>query len=306
MKKIYFPAIFTISGLFSSCAFSIDPADIAVELNNRFNSEGAECSDNPGYACSGILIHTNDNTAGGLTGIEVTEHGKERGTVSFSFLRKDLRINAPNYNPIWGLSNYSGIIMSGKVYDIDLPLFCLYALDADTNMRGGNGCGKPQSKKKESKLLDYSYCREEGVLTAEQMVDKYYKIKETYFEACSWSAVDADSFNEWAKIPSLIKNLDPSSVYSNTEVLLKEWSTMPQDEVPLEAYYYAANYKGSSESGESGYRATAQRMQNEYFKIYGKFIPVIKIDMVTFLNGDAESRLEPFIYEKNDQVVSPQ
>lgn len=303
MNKLISSAIFTVSALFSSCAFSIAPADVAVELNDRFNSVGAECSDKPGYACSGILIHTKDSSAGGLTGIEVTDHGKERGTVSFSFLRKDLRINLPNYNPIWGFSNYSGIIMSGKVYDMDLPLFCLYALDADSDMRGGNGCGRPPSKKIESKLVDYSYCREEGVLTAEQLVDKYYQSKETYIEACSWSAVDAASFKEWAKIPSLIKNLDLSYVYSNTEVLLKEWSAMPQGEVPLEAYYYAANYKGSSESTN---RATAQGLQNEYFKLYGKFIPVIKIDMGIFLNGDAGSRLEPFIYDANDQVVSPQ
>lgn len=302
MKKILLYGTFAVSTLFSSSVLSIAPADVAVELNNRFNSVGAECADKPGYACSGILIHTRDSSAGGLTGIEVTDHGKERGTVSFSFLRKDLRINLPDYNPIWGLSNYSGIIMSGKVYDMDLPLVCLYALDADSDARGGNGCGRPPSNKGDSKLLDYSYCKDEGVFTAEQLVEKYYQSNDTYIKACSWSAADNASFKEWARIPSLIKSLDLSRAFSNTEVLLKEWSAMPQGDVPLEAYYYAANYKGSDESSN---RSTAQGLQTEYFKAYGKFIPVIKIDMEIFLNGDVGSRLEPFIYEANDQVVTP-
>ena len=73
---------------FSSNAIAIPPEDVAKNLNNRFNSKGEECSGLPAYACSGILIHTNDPAAGGPTGIVVSEHGKERGTVSFSFLRK--------------------------------------------------------------------------------------------------------------------------------------------------------------------------------------------------------------------------
>jgi hypothetical protein len=302
MYKIIPGGFFFLFLSFSSNAIAIPPEDVAKNLNNRFNSKGEECSGLPAYACSGILIHTNDPAAGGPTGIVVSEHGKERGTVSFSFLRKDLRIELPYYYPIWGFSNFSGIIMSDNVYNINLPLVCMYALDADSDSRGGTGCGRPSVNEKASKASDYSYCKEDGILTAEQLVETFYQNKDTYDDACSWSANDTASFNEWVRIPSLIQNLDLSYVYSNTEVLLKEWSELPQNEVPLEAYYYAVNYKGSNDLTN---RSSAQRLQDEYNKAYGKFIPVIKIDMDTFLNGDVNTRLEPFIYDPNDQVVIP-
>lgn len=272
---------------------------IANQLNERFNSIPSFCIDKPGYVCSGVLIHINDNLAGGATGIEISEQGIEHQSVSLSFLRRDLIIYDKNYTPVWSLNDdYSGIILSADAYDAGLTIKCMYAFHANSQERADSGCSNINESNNEKVPVD---CFDDSINTAKKIVDTYYTKPETFSLACSWPYRSTTEFNEWLKIPTMVKMVSMKGIKANNEIIFKEWSGIDHSYFPLDAYFYIVNYKGN----ESASKQHAQTMQVEYFNTYGKFIPIVMLDFEFIGSALQANSLAPFKYNEEDQVIKP-
>lgn len=298
------------SMLLSVCPFSVFAdigSDTANDLNNRYNDYSQCTNGGPAYDCSGVMIHTFDS---GAQYWYPTEVGLERGFVSFSWLRNDINIYREGdvNGSIYGDSDVSGIIFSttekSLINEKDPAIvYCSYGFNGNTNSRSNKGCSMnaPNETIPNPDPEDYSSCYPSGIINAEQLVDKYFINREGYYHAgeidqCSFSG-KKNQFEEAMKVGPLVQGLHPLSSLRNNEIVIKEWSEVNLDKIPLNAFYYTTNYK----PGESSALYKIKSMQEEYYNLTGNFIPIIEVDMSVIRNSTSTEHPEPFIYKLEDQ-----
>lgn len=189
------------SALLSVCSFSVFAdigSDTANDLNYRYNDYSQCTNGSPAYDCSGVMIHTFDS---GAQYWYPTEEGVERGFVSFSWLRNDINIYREGdvNGSIYGDYNVSGMIFStteNSLLNEKEPaiVYCSYGFNGNTNSRSDNGCSMnaPNETIPNPEPEDYSSCYPLGILTAEQLVEKYFINKEGFYQMgeidqCSFS-----------------------------------------------------------------------------------------------------------------------
>lgn len=286
------------------------PTDTAYDLNYRYNNYN-ECSVGAEYNCSGIIIHTFDDDA------QIwypSNSGIERGVVSFSWLRNDINIyrQGDADGSIYGNSNIAGMIFNTTETALinekePAIIYCSYGINGETKIRDNYGCAMnpPNETTPNPNPNDYSSCSPLGILTAEQLVDRYYINKEGFYEIgdldqCSFSG-NGSEFSEAMRVGPLLRTLGEFDTSArNNEIVIKEWSSVNIKNIPLNAFYYTTNYK----PGEQNALNNVRSLQEEYYNLTGFFIPIIEIDMSIVRNSTPTDYVEPFIYNSEDQAIS--
>lgn len=310
MKLIKPYRLMMIYFAFTTNSFADIGIDTADDLNHRYNFYD-ECSyGSRAYDCSGIMIHTFDNDANSWY---PSESGIRRGSVSFSWLRNDINIykEGDELGSIYGGYEVSGIIfhtteralISNK---IPSEIYCAYGINGSTQIRENYGCAmsQPNETIPNPEPGNYSSCSPLGILTSKQLVDKYFINKEGYFEnglidQCSFSA-SRDEFMEAMNVGPLVREYLDNPIRNN-EIVLKEWSSVNYEDIPLNAFFYTTHYQ----DGETNALNKIKSLQEEYYNLTGIFIPIIEINMSIIRNSTSSDSPEPFIYNPEDQSISP-
>jgi hypothetical protein len=308
MKKTYGFAFTVISCFVASYANAITGELVAENLNERYNHTKVCSLGEPDYACSGIIIHTFDDDADSNSIWYPTTQGIERGVVSFSWLRNDINIykeDDGDNGSIWGDQYAAGIMFTTSnqaILNNKTPpnIFCSYGVNGETKSRENFGCSMNAPNETIPNPDNYSSCYPLGINTAQQLVDKYFINKEGVYgygdlDQCSFSSSRAE-FLEAMKVGPLAREY---SYTRNNEIVLKEWSNVPINKIPLNAIFHTVNYKAMDNIG----LGLAQGAQNKYFEQTGEFMPIITVDMQVIRNGKPAEVVSPFIYNPEVQVV---
>lgn len=101
------------------------------------------------------------------------------------------------------------------------------------------------------------------------------------------------------KVGPLIEELESVSSLRNNEIVIKEWSAVNVDRIPLNAFFYTTNYK----PGEDNALYLVQVMQEDYYNLTGIFIPIVEVDMSIIRKSISTDYSEPFVYNLEDQVI---
>ncbi|MDF4820310.1 hypothetical protein ABK988_22640 [Vibrio parahaemolyticus] len=243
---------------------NIANADILDDLNNRFHNTVDSCDGNtPAYYCSGILIRATGYSEGYYPW-NPSPNATELGSVSFSYLRNDIKIN-----DLW---SHNGYIFKSQLDAISentvINYRCSYPYEAITSNRGQNGCGELNTDEQQN-------CYLLGVESlnswSEFIVQQDVHISSAQ---CSFDATNTLEFILSLKAHDVGRfDLDDSILTGfgvlYNEILLEVWE---QDQlVPLEAFWYL--------SGDEEALNNALYDRERYLEATGNYVEVVELDL---------------------------
>lgn len=255
--------------------------NIAKILTSNFNNIVENCgtSKKPGLLCSGVTArltkksdkyHTWDPSPNAL------------GTKAnaFTFLRKDI-----NLNRLWIDSTQQ----SGMIYYPSMlrpadkerqEALCAFPIDGHTG--GRKGCGAHPASSKTSGV-----CQNQGINTAIQWQQHIKGSSHPWSAQCAFNLKigtlkTAAAFNEAIKAQNLV-NTSLDFINGHNEILLALPSLSTDNKVAnpeqlaIQAFFYLDTQQGLPE---------AQYYQQDYRKITGITVPIVKITMPTKVGED--------------------
>lgn len=242
------------------------------KLNELYNSQPSSCViylnlEWPAFNCSGIFIHGMES---GQKHIWIPDQADSRQAVSFSYLRSDI--------PTTQLYGSSGFIYDQTSRDINnkkLKLYCFYPFDADSvntyyHPSATHGCGLKNTPFPSQLSGDFESCSSAGISTADQWIAKYAPFENPSYmiaDSCSFSPNHIGSFLEALKVR--VKKQSPYW----TEIITEMWTEPEAEKLPIIAFFYL---KGNDYAMQ-----IAVSYQQDYCQMYGKFIPVVTLDLKT-------------------------
>ncbi|MDD1966876.1 hypothetical protein NPS29_16230 [Pseudomonas putida] len=123
--------------------------EVAADLNARYNDTRKTCdSDLPSYYCNGVTIRGTVN--GGYDPWDPSPTQLTKGSMSFSYLRKDARVTQLFRPSGYILLSQDNAIAQGKAYDY----LCSYPHDGWTDLVGRPGLGCGLQPKANQPLID--------------------------------------------------------------------------------------------------------------------------------------------------------
>ncbi len=159
-------------------------------------------------------------------------------------------------------------------------VLCYFPIDGDTFDRKDKGCGAYVMGNPSS-----IPCQAQGITTAKQWVKQYYSIHKNNKYQCGFDVRgNAAAFIQGIKVRSLI------DLPLNNELILATWDQNIPDKLPISAFFYRV-----------GGLKDAQHDQKDFYKVTGKIIPIIRIDLPSDKNQDIK-----FSYSQEDQSIIPQ
>lgn len=277
-------SLITLTVSLTSFANDIDGFSTAKELNERYNNVVENCNGDPGYVCSGVIIRgVKSNPLTGAESWHYSESSQKRGSVSFSFLRKDILVGTQEVYSNVGIifESPAEAMVQNHPYDI----YCMYPVSAATNTRDRHGCGYFA---KSSKGEDFSTCMEAGVNNAEEWVDLALSgVKERSLDkACSFTPKSTDAFLHNIKAQNLISGTVLDFLKYYNEFLVKSWDMEKPEDLPIEAFWFR-------EDDESSLMMSKYN-QIKYLERTERWVPVIMMSRVDS---------NPFIFRIEDQAV---
>ncbi|MGL4613531.1 MAG: hypothetical protein ACRCVV_06455 [Shewanella sp.] len=266
----------------TSFANDVDGFTIAKNLNIRYNNVVENCNGEPGYMCSGVMIRgVKSNPLTGEESWHYSESSQKRGSVSFSFLRKDILVGTQK---IYG---NIGIIFDSPteaaIQNLPYEIYCMYPVSAATNLRDRHGCGYVPNG---SKNDDFSTCLEVGVNSAEEWIELALSKEKSISNACSFSSKNVDTFLYNIKAQNLISGTELDIIKYYNEFLVKSWDMDKPEMLPIEAFWFREDDESSLEMSKYN--------QIKYLEKTGEWIPVIMMSRV-------ESN--PFTFRPEDQGI---
>ncbi|MCU0121831.1 hypothetical protein N8H74_26540 [Pseudomonas sp. B2M1-30] len=246
---------------------------VAAKLNARYADTAMACRGNTAaYNCNGILIRTTDASAD-FHAWNPSPGSVERNGVSFSYLRTDLHL------PILAWAKNQGLIMKELAAPTAYPLTvrCAWPFDAATFYRSDscNGhSGNPTASKP---------CDEQGITTVDEYITHFYKQSSRY-HGCSLKGEQAP----FAVSIEARSRLTPTDQRVHNESIIAAWPQDIPDQLPLEAFFYAA---------VSG-KPSAQFFQRDYFQQTGRFLPIVRLTTNVARNAYV------FEFDPQDQTVA--
>ncbi len=237
---------------------------VARHLNERYNDTRANCGSPslPSFLCSGILLR--GTGTGNYPIWNNSQNSKDRGSVSFSYLRKDNNFQHLAYGYSSGFIFQSYSHVPAKLHP---EVLCSFPIDAWTDGRASSGCGAYSGRPSSGP------CHLNGVVTAAQWWTHYSSAtgnKNT--GQCGFDV--RDSRNELAG-PAFAASVQARTYFSGSaaaaeqnEVAIKVWADNLGRTLPLEAFFYIYGSTG---------RANAQIQQRKLKAADGLLIPIISI-----------------------------
>ncbi|VVD70572.1 hypothetical protein PAQ31011_00579 [Pandoraea aquatica] len=247
-----------------------DQLDYGIALVRKINARFAETSDcgaQPLYVCSGVIFR--------ITGYGPTFHSWNNSPSSVTldgvatvFMRTDSRTTVIP----WGFGE-------GFVFDVigaptQTPLIprCAYPADGYTNHRT-NRCGQTSSPLSAS-------CAGQGITTLAQWQTHFAQAKWT--NQCSFG-IDKAAFALMVAAHSSLPVPSVPKEHGWTELVFKPWPDDIPTQLPIQAIFFTPESL-----------AGAQYIQRDYMDTTGRFLPILKLDIV----GSPDA---PFSYSVDDQ-----
>ncbi|PHM63728.1 N-acyl homoserine lactonase [Xenorhabdus ishibashii] len=255
--------------------------DVAQKITQRYFDNQIYCGDDglPVFLCSGVLIR-GTVASDKYHSWNPSPTSQRKGSVSFSYLRSDVKIIELEVN------HHNGYIFSPYLESFDNTgnpkinpeILCYFPIDGGTDARNDKGCGSY------SGYLNSGSCQQQNITTAEQWVNNYINVN--HFDRNAQCGFDvtgdnsADIFMQAIKVSSLI------DLPLNNELLLAVWDQDIPEKLPIEAFFY-----------QNDGLQDAQYDQKDYYQSTGILLPIIKI---TFPRDKSED--VRFTYDQEDQI----
>ncbi|MBC3774839.1 hypothetical protein [Pseudomonas sp. SWRI99] len=273
--------LFLIIG-FSTAVHAMSGQALVTDLNARFNSNVAQCSNGaPAYHCSGILLRAVDYSAY----FKFWDYGSKAttlGSVAFTYIRSDVGSTTLNGN------RKSGFILKDQISalaeDKAVNLRCIFPFPTESlDERADHGCGF--APKVEGADTDLANCAKLAVpaVTAAAWLKNFQEHSSLPKNQCSLSTRVATQFKAGLEVHNMI---DTTWAAKPTEVLVETWDEKMPEKLPVEAVFYDAATPAKL--------VDAQKFQRDYYLETSLFVPVVKINMLA-ANGDI------FIYDASEQ-----
>ncbi|EJL88103.1 hypothetical protein PMI16_02599 [Herbaspirillum sp. CF444] len=223
-----------------------NPGEMADQLNARLHDrspciQGGKAI--PAYYCSGLIVRV----FSGPYPYTVSPAARERGAVSFSYLRSDTGSRA-----LYGWDNAFGIILKPSADVLKKRVQCLYSLDADTGTAHDwrdvlhSQCSNSQTA---SSLADPGSCKHELKLDDEATSIQWliaYQLKHytDRTKTCSFSVRDTAQFDAaigasaWEAANVVDVNAGGNKYLIYNEMVLSPWD---DTDIPdIEAFFYVS------------------------------------------------------------------
>lgn len=285
--SLYLPIVSLNMVAANGNVFSFSAADqvygqvVAERLNERYLNISNDCGGKAAYFCNGVLIRT--------TGASEKYHAWDpspsstaSGSVSFSYLRKDLGVARLYRGETQGFvfKEQDVVVKNG---DYPVSVLCVYPTDgAIYPNRINKGCGAHSYHPDSSRS-----CPEEGVTTLQKWVTHYHRMGgDRHLSQCSFTP-DKNQFTISLQARNAFQA--PSERVQINEVVVAVWPAGRRD-LPVEAFFYVV--AAGRAAGVEG----AKFMQRDYYNTVGNVVPVIRLTL-----GDGTAT--KFEYFDSDQAV---
>lgn len=267
-------------------------ANVADDLNANYNKIVSDCGSprRPAFLCSGVMIRVT-STSHDYHTWDPSPNSITRGGVSFTFLRKDIRVHINYSGKTSGIIYYPSMLK--PAWKGQAEIMCAFPIDGFTGGRV-NSCGVSETLPNGSEP-----CQDQGINNAETWYQHFVSVpdignqREQHqcgFTMSIGTQDTANVFNENLKEIYKIQSLQP--FYEYNEIVIKTWPTVngqiPNPEaLPIQAFFYRDN--GLED---------AQYFQQDYYNVTKIWIPIVKMEQ------DADGSNTKFYYSSNDQIIA--
>ncbi|PYB72707.1 hypothetical protein DMX11_18200 [Pseudomonas sp. LB-090624] len=261
-------------------------ARTAEQMQNNYNATPAQCAGNavPAHACSGVLLRSTKPSPHYHTWHH-SQNSKDKGGVSFSYLRRDIPTTRLAADGRSGFTLYP--LLQRPKGSLWYEMLCAWPTDGDSWERDTRGCGdNRQSAEVEAA------CHEQGVLTAEDWMARFSESGD-YKRQCAFDVrrarvpERADAFYQSVRAKQLYAQRMP---FPWNEIVIGTWDEANAEKLPIQSFFHI--------EGEHGALQQAQADQQDWHNTNGTFIPVIRIRLPDNLQENAR-----FSYHEGDQAV---
>ncbi|MDH0301875.1 MULTISPECIES: hypothetical protein [unclassified Pseudomonas] len=234
------------------------------ELRRWYNSTTEDCGgpDKPAYLCSGMALRTTSSSPDFLPW-EPTDGQLEKGSVAFSWVRRDNNFGNPFGNQNGLLLYPPQAVPAGKI--ADLNVLCTFPINANTNQRPAlHGCGPITGFESTTDT-----CMALGIDTAQQWLGAYPQANN--YRVCGWDLRQRpDAAARWFQTAIQARaGMSEAHWAINNEVLLPVWARGKGGELPVHSFFYV--------EGEREALAKAQYNQIRYAQRYQQWLPVVRV-----------------------------
>ncbi|MFJ2465878.1 hypothetical protein [Pseudomonas sp. NPDC087615] len=268
--SLYIPIVKLNLAAIDKNVFSFSTADqvygqlVAEQMNARFSNVSNDCSGQAAYFCNGILVRatkaTSNYHAWDPSGGSISRDG-----VSFSFLRKDLKMKGLYHSEKIGFI-FKAMKFAIKSNSQPITVRCAFPVDGATGTYREQSCGRHDYYPQEG-----DSCKAMGILTLDAWKTHYHAVRGTAqrsFHQCGLGA-EKDQFTIFLQSRSHFE-FDEDLDYPN-EIVTAAWPVGIPGKLPLEAFFYV------SSDNPTAALAGAQFMQVDYFEQTNDYMPVIRV-----------------------------
>lgn len=262
-------------------------AQTAEQMQKNYDAAPAYCPGNavPAHACSGVLLRSTKPSPLYHTWHH-SQNTKDKGGVSFSYLRSDIPTTQLAADGRSGFTLYP--LLQRPQNSLRYEMLCAWPTDGDSWERGNRGCGDNRQT-----AATEAACHELGVHTAEQWIEAFRQSAD-YKAQCAFDIrrtrvpERAEAFNQSVRVKQLFA---PELPFPWNEVMLGAWDEAHASNLPIQSFFHI--------EGAYGALQQAQADQEDWHRTNGTFIPVIRIRLPNNLDERAA-----FSYHESDQAVA--
>ncbi|MDH0649928.1 hypothetical protein N5D48_05965 [Pseudomonas sp. GD03858] len=234
------------------------------ELRRWYNSTTDDCGgpDKPAYLCSGLALRTTASSPDFLPW-DPTDNQLEKGSVAFSWVRRDNNFASPANNRNGLLLYPPQAVPAGKI--ADLNVLCTFPINANTNQRRTlQGCGAISGFETTTDT-----CMTLGIGSAQQWLGAYPQARN--FRVCGWDLrQQRNDAARWFQTAIQARaGMSAANWAYNNEVLLPVWPRGKGGELPVHSFFYI--------EGDRVALAKAQYDQIRYAQHYQQWLPVVRV-----------------------------
>lgn len=275
-------------------------------FNNMVNAD--ICMGKPDYYCNGLMVSAFEKGNDGYW-----MHLGLDNKLSFTYFRTDIATSF--YGPVGYIlfpqKKLDAAMSKGLTHNsFSTQYRCAFPVDAETNNRDDNGCGKLKVFPEKT-----GPCQNQGITTAAQWLDKFgYKTSGTKtlaspascgFTLEGYSDKDKQQFfSVNTEIQQILLAKYPDAKLAWNEIVTAAWPVDNPHDVPVMAFFYVQdgslgtlvqneNHKNIKKYSEAEALTLAQEQQFAYYTTTNIFIPIVKI------SGPRSSVV--FTYTDNEQ-----
>lgn len=261
---------------------------VAGHLQKRYDETNKDCGgyNSPLILCSGVLFRGT---------VSSTQYhawnpnpANPKGSVSFSWIRHDAQ-----FKSMYTARYTHGFVFLPKFYSDDpadgyyqIEVLCGFPVDGQTDARDQLGCGRHSSYQATSRP-----CLDQGIDSGAKYA-AYYRPAPLYAYVCSFPFAKGTSntAHYFTLLMDSIRALGGQSFDYWNEILVRQWPQNIHKGVPIEAFFYQAGTNGL---------AGAIYDQADYFRMSGRWVPVIRFNMPASIGARAT-----FVYERQNQSTA--